>query len=73
MGRPNVNYLEKIMENISLDDTYTFIQHLQEMMSSNEEGYGLTNEQLEKLAEKSGIKISDFRHCFSKALNRIAS
>lgn len=57
---------------MSLDDTYTFINELQEMMRSNEEGYGFTNEQLEKLAEKSGIQVGDFRHCFHRALNRIA-
>ncbi len=58
--------------NIDTEKAYDFISELRNMMGSREAGYGLTNEQLEKLAEKSGVSVSEFQDCFFLALQKIA-
>lgn len=58
--------------NQKTEQAYDFIYELQQMSLSRESGYGFTEAQLQKLAEKSGISVSQFRDCFFEALKKIA-
>lgn len=58
--------------NQKTEQAYDFVCELKAMCSSREAGYGFTETQLEKLAEKSGVSVSQFRDCFFEALKKIA-
>ncbi|MGR5296866.1 hypothetical protein ACPV5U_19610 [Vibrio mediterranei] len=58
--------------NSDSEKAYDFINELRNMVNSREVGYGLSNEQLEKIAEKSGVSVSEFQDCFFQALQKLA-
>ncbi|NOI32017.1 hypothetical protein [Vibrio coralliilyticus] len=58
--------------NNKTEKAYDFIDELRNMMGSREVGYGLTNEQLDKLAENSRVSVSEFQDCFFLALQKLA-